>query len=406
MTQIFSSMFDPERHTHLLSQSWDEQFVREQIVELVDGVISKQGDNNLWPSEMVGFESSLYEGAAGIRWAIQKLAERRFCAGLESVRIADIEADYSNWIGSYEMFEVHKVPVSYSFYLGMTGPLLQRWMETRDAELLDVLDEKIRENIAHPWMENLWGAPSTMLVASHLFELTGEERFSEHVRLGAEYLWDRLETVKALDCKLWNIFLYGSNSYLMGAGHGFVGNAYPVIRSAKFLPDAVNDKWAAMVYDTVVKTALRRDGLANWAPRIELPFKDLEKILVQQCHGSPGFVISLGALMGQGNDEFDTIMLEAGEMVWRAGPLVKYPELCHGTPGNGYAFLKLYEKTGNPLWLARARDFANHSIRQRQDLLNSGKPQQFSLWDGDMGLAMYLADCLQEKTQFPTLDYF
>ena len=43
----------------------------------------------------------------------------------------------------------------------------------------------------------------------------------------------------------------------------------------------------------------------------------------------------------------DELLLGGGEPIWRAGPLVKMPSLCHGIPGSGFAFLKLYERTGN-----------------------------------------------------------
>ena len=44
-----------------------------------------------------------------------------------------------------------------------------------------------------------------------------------------------------------------------------------------------------------------------------------------------------------------------GELTWRAGPLVKGSGLCHGTSGNAYAFLVLHRRTGDELWLDRAR---------------------------------------------------
>jgi hypothetical protein len=403
---IMTHLYEPARHTHLISLSWDPEFVRSRIVSLVEGVVSKQGLDGLWPTGLEGFESSLYEGAAGIRWGVQQLSKRGFVDGLDRLPRPEVKADYSNWMGDDGMFLEHKVPRSYSFYLGLTGPLLQHWVETGDRDALETLDQRIGENLSHPWMENLWGAPSTMIAASHLFEQTGDERFAEHLRVGADYLWERLETVEALNCKLWNINLYGQSSYLMGAGHGFVGNVFPVLKSQSCFSEAVNSAWKEMIFDTVLKTAMRQDGLTNWAPRASLIQAEDDKILVQQCHGAPGFVISLGSLMGCGNDEFDVLMKEAGELIWRAGPLSKYPELCHGTPGNGYAFLKLFEKTGDELWLSRARDFANFSYKQREEMIRGGKPQQLSLWDGDMGLAMFMADCLDANAAFPTLDYF
>ncbi|MEP5322267.1 lanthionine synthetase LanC family protein, partial [Marinobacter alexandrii] len=112
-------------------------------------------------------------------------------------------------------------------------------------------------------------------------------------------------------------------------------------------------------------------------------------------------------LMKSGNPEFDLLMLEAGELVWQAGPLDKYPGLCHGTPGNGYALLKLYKTTNDSTWLSRARTFAMSAIKQHSSL-SAIDPvsKRYSLWDGDAGLAMYLADCIDASTDFPTLDYF
>ena len=43
---------------------------------------------------------------------------------------------------------------------------------------------------------------------------------------------------------------------------------------------------------------------------------------------------------------------------------MKGSNLCHGTGGNGYAFLKLHRRTGDPVWLERARAFAMTAIAQ------------------------------------------
>ena len=53
-----------------------------------------------------------------------------------------------------------------------------------------------------------------------------------------------------------------------------------------------------------------------------------------------------------------------GELTWRAGPSAKGAGLCHGTAGNGYAFLTLFRRTGDERWLDRARRFAAHAIGQ------------------------------------------
>ena len=98
-------------------------------------------------------------------------------------------------------------------------------------------------------------------------------------------------------------------------------------------------------------------------------------------------------------------MLQAGgEAVWRAGPLAKGPGLCHGTAGNGYAFLALHRRTGDSAWLARARAFAMHAIEQQQRMKAEHGRGRYSLWTGDAGVAVYLWHCLQGTGGLPGLE--
>jgi hypothetical protein len=79
--------------------------------------------------------------------------------------------------------------------------------------------------------------------------------------------------------------------------------------------------------------------------------------------------------------------------------------LCHGTAGNGYAFLKLYQRTGDPLWLERARSFAMHAVVQRDRMRQQFGQARCSLWTGDPGLAVYLWHCLDGRAALPALDF-
>jgi lanthionine synthetase-like protein len=97
---------------------------------------------------------------------------------------------------------------------------------------------------------------------------------------------------------------------------------------------------------------------------------------------------------------------KAGELVWAAGPLIKLPVLCHGTPGNGFAFLKLHALTGERKWLDRARLFAMHGIAQNERALAEYGQRKYSLWTGDLGFAVYLWNCLNATADFPILDSF
>ena len=82
------------------------------------------------------------------------------------------------------------------------------------------------------------------------------------------------------------------------------------------------------------------------------------------------------------------------------------PSLCHGAPGNGFAVLKLYERTEELKWLDRARRFAMHAITQNERFTREYGARKFSLWTGDAGLAIYLWHCINETALLPTMDEF
>jgi lantibiotic modifying enzyme len=401
-----SSLYEPGRHSAIAGGAWNEQQVQAAIQAIISGVLASQQEDGCWPNNLSEFPLSLYDGVAGIAWTLEQLQQRGYYCGDHRVSCASQMAGIENLNGDKSMFEQFQVPISQSFYLGASGIVLQAWKETGDASLLNTLDSLIAQNQTHPWLENLWGAPSTMLVAGHLYKATGEERFAEHIRAGAAYMEQKLETHPDAGCQMWNIDLYGERTWLLGAGHGFVGNAFPILSSASVFDESTITRWKERIVNTAIRSAERENGMANWRQSIGNMRKGRDSMLVQQCHGAPGFIIALASLIGSGHAEFDELMLEGGELVWAAGPLDKYPGLCHGTPGNGYALLKLYEKTGDPLWLQRARAFAMSSIEQYHQFTASDAGPSYSLWDGDMGLAMYLADCIDARSDFPTLDYF
>jgi Lanthionine synthetase C-like protein len=104
--------------------------------------------------------------------------------------------------------------------------------------------------------------------------------------------------------------------------------------------------------------------------------------------------------------ELEALLVEGGRFTWAAGPLAKGSNLCHGTGGNGYALLKLYRRTGDPIWLDRALAFAMTAIEQWREERERFGRGRYSLWTGDVGLAVYLWDCITTTPRFPTIDVF
>jgi hypothetical protein len=102
--------------------------------------------------------------------------------------------------------------------------------------------------------------------------------------------------------------------------------------------------------------------------------------------------------------ELDPLLLAGGELTWAAGPLRKGPGLCHGTAGNGFAFLKLFERTGDERWLERARRFAMHAVAQVNATRSDYGQGRYSLWTGDLGSAIFIEQCLAGGSELPALD--
>jgi hypothetical protein len=127
--------------------------------------------------------------------------------------------------------------------------------------------------------------------------------------------------------------------------------------------------------------------------------------LCQHCHGAPGMVTTFADAPFTPSAELEDLLLE-GAFTWAAGPLAKGSNLCHGTGGNGYAFLKLYRRTSDAVWLERARAFAMTAIAQCREARGQLGCGRYSLWTGDVGLAVYLWDCLTVAPHFPTVDVF
>lgn len=242
-----------------------------------------------------------------------------------------------------------------------------------------------------------------MLAALVMHDWTGDEQWADHFRADAAALWRTLEHDVELGCSLWTQDLYGEQFRAIGAVHGFVGNSFPIIRGRHLLAAAEWDRWCRCIVHTVTRTAIREGGLANWPQTVGIPRRGRTALLVQLCHGAPGVVNCLADLP---DSELDDLLTEAGELIWVAGPLSKGAGLCHGTAGNGYAFLKLFRRTQNPLWLDRARAFAIYAIAQSERQLEAFGLYRASLWTGDIGLAIYLWSCIQADDGFPTMDFF
>jgi lantibiotic modifying enzyme len=205
---------------------------------------------------------------------------------------------------------------------------------------------------------------------------------------------DRLDAAWEEESGVWLQDLYGKESRFLGPAHGFAGCLLALAAGGG---ERVDERAAAAVR----RYAVEEDGLANWPPVVDGGLVQRDgTIRVQWCHGAPGIVSSLAGV-ARDDPEHDRLLRAGGELVWHAGPLAKGAGLCHGTAGNGYAFLALLERTGDEIWLERARAFAMHAAAQVERARAEHGRGRYTLWTGDPGAALYLADCLRGAGGLP-----
>lgn len=415
-------LFEPGRHEPLNAAPWNPLQARQALRDILADLAQHRQPGPRWPlhpqddegdTPATGFKG-LYLGSAGVLWALwwlkrQGCAEAAAAGGLFNDLQADIRAVHAAYLADPDSGAV--VP---SYFLGESGIALVRWLITGEETAAQALAKAVADNIANPTNEALWAAPGSVVAAWHAWQASGDTRWRRlcednyrHIR----HLWQADE---ALGCHLWTQDLYGRVRSLLGAGHGFAGNAFALLQGAALLPEAQRIELARRCMRTLQATVRRSGEAANWPATATPPGTDPPYLLMQWCHGAPGMVTGLAGLPAEWAarsadaheaDAFDRLLCASGEAIWQAGPLAKGPGLCHGTAGNGMAFLALHARTANALWLQRARAFAMHAIGQCEAARRQHGHGRHTLWTGDVGVALYLWHCLQAQPGMPTLDY-
>jgi hypothetical protein len=399
-------LFEPDRHEALCDTAWDASRTRESIRAIVHDIERNRVALGHWPLHPLDDEGdgprsgfkSLYLGSAGVVWSLWYL-QREGAADLARDPREDMQQADAAYQSDPDTGQV--VP---SYFLGEVGILLMLWRLTGSSLAADRLYVSVKLNIQNPTNETLWAAPGTMVAAWHLWEATAEGRWRDLFLENVEQLWQTWVFDAQAHCHLWTQNLYGKVVQYLGAGHGFAGNVYSLLKGASLLDaerrEALYDRCVA----TLRATAKVEGDAVNWPSGMDAPRPGRPRMLMQWCHGAPGMVTALADLPRDRSSEMDAMLIGAGHAIWKAGPLSKGYGLCHGTAGNGYAFLKLYQRTGDPRWLERARSFAMHSMAQRDRMREQYGRGRYTLWTGDPGLAVYLFHCLDGTARLPALD--
>jgi Lanthionine synthetase C-like protein len=356
-------LFEPEAHEAPTGEPWSVERARAAIAAIVADVERAFDDG--WPlhphdksdeDDPAARFRTVYLGGAGVVDALHRLEQRGF---------VELGRDYAPYLE-----RSLEAPADFpdddperSLWMGETGIrlVLQRLAPTQAN--LDRLSELVAANAQDERCELMWGSPGTILAGREL-----------GLDVTASVEW--LRGARDPD-GLWTQQLYGHTRRFLGPAHGFAGCVL-----------ALGDP--AGVSETLRRHAVEEDGLVNW-PGLAGQSLDAAgggRIRTQWCHGAPGIVATLAHFLDE------ELAVAGGELTWRAGPLRKGANLCHGTAGNGYAFLALVERTGDERWLERARTFAMHAAGQVEQSRAEFGQGRYSLWTGDPGTALYLADCI------------
>jgi hypothetical protein len=389
-------LYRPEAFEPLTDEPWDDGRVRAEIAAIVADTDAHFDGEALWPAnEWDAWNSTpplkdLHVGASGVILALDALRNR----GLAETRI-DLPAatartleltrerlDLADWEGLPR-------PSKPSLFCGETGPLLLSWRFERSWEIAGALADRIRENVHNEADELMWGAAGTMLAASLMWRWSDDERWDEPGRESANALMGRRDSHG-----LWTQRLGDRTYRFLGPAHGLVGNVHALLQV-----DSANlaEETAAVLQ----REAVVEDGLANW-PAVagdELQSRD-GQIRLQWCHGAPGIVATAAPYLDE------ELLLAGAELTWRAGAhgAEKGPGICHGTAGNGYSLLKTFARTGDERWLERARRFAVHALGQVERTRAEVGHGRYSLFTGDLGVALFAASCLDADASLPVLD--
>jgi lantibiotic modifying enzyme len=389
-------LYRPAAFEPLTEAPWDEQRVRRAIRRIVADVDGAFDADALWPADdWDGWQATLpmknlYVGAAGVVWALDALrrrehAETRIDLPATAARTLAAFREAPDFMAGVEL----PSPRESALLTGETGILLVAWRLAPGADLERDLLARVQANLENTADEIMWGVPGTLLAARAMLEWTGDDAWRDACTASAEALWRRRD-----EKGYWLQHLYGDGHRGLGPAHGVVGNVLAL------LPVLDDERRRRVERDTaalLAREAVVEGELANWPIHSgEDPATDDGEIRVQWCAGAPGIVTCAASYL-------DEELLEAGaELAWRAGPpnMGKGSGICHGTAGNGYAFLKLFARTGDERWLERARRFAMHALEQ----VERRRSGRYSLWTGDPGVALFAADCLAGTSAYPVLE--
>jgi hypothetical protein len=265
------TLYETERHEALIGSEWSEPLARAAIARIVADTHRGFSVESLWPvhpldvsAERPAPLTALYNGAAGVIWALHHL---------EQIGAVAPGPDYGSCVRQLvqrHRFDLERYPAleqylgteAASHFIGEAGMLMLHWKLEPSVRLADQIYAAAQAKLAD-MRGLLWGAAGSLLAVLHMHENTGARRWLELAREHVAALCSRWQPVTGNAYRAWTAELYGITETRLGALHGFMANACAIARCAALLPESERATTRMRIWQTVQCTALSELGDAN-----------------------------------------------------------------------------------------------------------------------------------------------
>jgi lantibiotic modifying enzyme len=239
-----------------------------------------------------------------------------------------------------------------SLLCGLAGQVLAVWHHlqifqpehTFVEECLDIYWKLCTHSIATESTTNeiLYGRAGLLMGATTLAR-SGRDNVSCRGQMIRRLLRDGKDAFESKDHSPPLVYAWHGKQYI-GAAHGYAGILAALFANWSEVP--------AIYHNDIRKTLDWMLSLITSNVNMPSSMTDRFRVrsgkdqLVHWCHGAPGIIPTLClAYSVFGETKYLDRARHLAETVWQYGLIRKGWGLCHGAPGNGYAFLALYNTT-------------------------------------------------------------
>ncbi|KAL6064520.1 LanC-like protein 3 [Balamuthia mandrillaris] len=179
---------------------------------------------------------------------------------------------------------------------------------------------------------------------------------------------------------------------LYDQGHGTSGVLFQMMHLPKFMANATVSNLIRSTLDFLLTLQLPN---GNFPTPTVPPLPEEPDVLLQWCHGAPGYMpLFTKAWILYNDRRYLNAAKRAAEAVWKRGLLTKGLMLGHGVSGNTYMFLYMYRMTKEPKYLYQAIRFQeytlSHAIMSDPEVMRKPEPSPFMFFVGSYASAAVL----------------